>query len=63
MEQFKDYIIKFKQVHSKCGDNCAHLKRFYSKLGFIQAKYKRKYLKMKDTKIKAFDKKTKLPKI
>ncbi|KAL4479494.1 hypothetical protein ABPG72_011816 [Tetrahymena utriculariae] len=67
LEQFKEYMEKYKQVHSKCGENCPHLKRFYAKLGFIQNKYKRKFLKMKDTKINAFQgknsSKEKLPKI
>ncbi len=36
-----------------------HLRRFYARLGFIQAKYKRKFLKMKDTKITAFSKEEK----
>jgi len=45
-------------VHQKCGDNCPHLRRFYEKLGYIQKKYKRRFLKMKDTRIEA---KTKLP--
>ena len=62
LEDFKDYLIKFKAIHQKCGQDCPHLKRFYSKLGFIQNKYKRKFLKMKDTKIKGLDNK-KLPKI
>ncbi|CAK93569.1 unnamed protein product (macronuclear) [Paramecium tetraurelia] len=57
-EEFRDYMVKMKQVHAKCGDNCPHLKRFYEKLGFIQKKYKRRFLKMKDTRIEA---KTKLP--
>lgn len=35
LEHFKEYMNKYKQVHSKCGENCPHLKRFYSKLGFI----------------------------
>lgn len=35
LEQFKEYMEKYKQVHSKCGENCPHLKRFYQKLGFI----------------------------
>ena len=32
---FKEYFNKYKQVHSKCGESCPHLKRFYAKLGFI----------------------------
>lgn len=49
-----------RQIHQKCGENCPHLKRFYEKLGFIQKKYKRRFLRMKDTKIEA---KQKLPQI
>lgn len=55
-------MLKFKAIHIKCGENCPHLKRFYAKLGFIQNKYKRRFLKMKDSKIKGLDTK-KLPKI
>ena len=35
LDKFKDYFNKYKIVHSKCGEHCPHLKRFYSKLGFI----------------------------
>jgi hypothetical protein len=29
LEDFREYLQKFKAVHSKCGENCPHLKRFY----------------------------------
>ncbi|EGR34048.1 phage head-tail family protein, putative [Ichthyophthirius multifiliis] len=60
-EDFKQYFEKYKYIHSKCGENCPHLKRFYARLGLIQAKYKRKILKMKDATISVYDKNDKLP--
>ncbi|KRX10902.1 hypothetical protein PPERSA_12026 [Pseudocohnilembus persalinus] len=61
LNMFKEYVNKLKQVHGKCGENCPHLKRWYARLGFTLQKYKRRFLKMKDAKIKGFERK--LPKI
>ncbi|EGR29468.1 phage head-tail family protein, putative [Ichthyophthirius multifiliis] len=56
IEDFKKYFRKMQEIHAKCGENCPHLKRFYERLGFTWQKYKRRYLKLKDTKIQAFNK-------
>ena len=56
-EMFKNYLRKFKEIHFKCGEDCPHLRRFYAKLGFIHARWKRKFIKLKDNKITAFEKK------
>ncbi|KAL4510825.1 hypothetical protein ABPG72_004979 [Tetrahymena utriculariae] len=56
LEDFKKYFKKFAEVHLKCGENCPHLRRFYERLGFTWAKYRRRYLKLKDTRIQAFNK-------
>lgn len=51
IDDFKKYFKKFAEVHGKCGENCPHLRRFYERLGFTWMKYKRRYLKLKDTRI------------
>ena len=34
-DDFKEYLVKYKAVHMKCGENCPNLKKFYQNLGFI----------------------------
>lgn len=38
MEEFNIYFKKMLAVHSKCGENCIHLRRFYEKIGILESK-------------------------
>ena len=34
MEEFKEFMERMLQKHSRCGKECSHLKRFYEKIGW-----------------------------
>lgn len=36
--EFRDFFLKFVEVHRKCGKDCSHLKRFYEKIGWVEEK-------------------------
>lgn len=33
-QEFRDYYLKFKQIHQKCGAKCTHMRRLYNKIGW-----------------------------
>ncbi|EAR99595.2 hypothetical protein TTHERM_00138580 (macronuclear) [Tetrahymena thermophila SB210] len=38
-DEFKHFYIKVLTIHQRCGDQCPHLARFFSKIGFKTNKY------------------------
>lgn len=36
--EFRDFFLKFVEIHRKCGKDCSHLKRFYEKIGWTEEK-------------------------
>lgn len=57
-DEFKNYFVKFKSVHKKCGDDCVHLRRFYQKIGWVSPSLSnRPYFVLQRTDI------SKLPKV
>lgn len=35
---FRDFFMKFVEIHRKCGKDCAHLKMFYDRIGWTEDK-------------------------
>ena len=55
-KSFKDYVKEFKVVHSHCGENCPHLKRFYENIGYMKARQKRPQMAVHVTDIERLPK-------
>jgi len=35
IDSFKEHFKSYSQQHTKCGEGCTHLKKFYKKIGFV----------------------------
>lgn len=59
---FVDYIKNLRETHQRCGENCHHLQRFYSRIGYYHIWNKRSPLTLKKPDmVEEYSQKSKLP--
>lgn len=47
LNTFREYVYNMKRIHKKCGEDCIHLRRFYTKIGWYGSHSQRPYFTLK----------------